>query len=108
MGLHKGENSTLSRMEEVTVNDGEWHHLQLDISSLGGALSNHKAVLSLDQGLYLVSVRSSLLKVVMNLTLLFLHPLSLCHTPLIGKYGGGREAARLQAEDCERWWSCKA
>ncbi|MEQ2173459.1 hypothetical protein GOODEAATRI_032324, partial [Goodea atripinnis] len=28
----------------------------LDISSLGGAASNHKAVLSLDQGLYLASM----------------------------------------------------
>lgn len=55
MGLHRGEDSTLSRVEEVLVNDGEWHHLQLDISSLGGAASLHKAVLSLDQGLYLVS-----------------------------------------------------
>lgn len=55
MGLHRGEDSTLSRVEEVLVNDGDWHHLQLDISSLGGAASQHKAVLSLDQGLYLVS-----------------------------------------------------
>lgn len=54
MGLHRGEDSTLSRLEEALVNDGEWHHLQLDISSLGGPLSHHKAVLSLDQGLYLV------------------------------------------------------
>lgn len=54
MGLHRGEDSTLSRLEEVLVNDGEWHHLQLDISSLGRPLSQHKAVLSLDQGLYLV------------------------------------------------------
>uniref|UniRef100_A0A665TQA8 Cadherin, EGF LAG seven-pass G-type receptor 2 n=1 Tax=Echeneis naucrates TaxID=173247 RepID=A0A665TQA8_ECHNA len=38
----------------VLVNDGDWHHLQLDISSLGGAASQHKAVLSLDHGLYLV------------------------------------------------------
>uniref|UniRef100_H3DAY8 Cadherin EGF LAG seven-pass G-type receptor 2 n=1 Tax=Tetraodon nigroviridis TaxID=99883 RepID=H3DAY8_TETNG len=56
MGLHQGENSTLSRLEEVLVNDGEWHHLQLDISSLGRPLSHHKAVLSLDQGLYLASM----------------------------------------------------
>ncbi|KAK5610636.1 Cadherin EGF LAG seven-pass G-type receptor 2 [Crenichthys baileyi] len=56
MGLHRGEDSTLSRVEEVLVNDGDWHHLQLDISSLGGAASNHKAVLSLDQGLYLASM----------------------------------------------------
>uniref|UniRef100_A0A671THK9 Cadherin, EGF LAG seven-pass G-type receptor 2 n=1 Tax=Sparus aurata TaxID=8175 RepID=A0A671THK9_SPAAU len=46
-----GEDSTLSRVEEVLVNDGDWHHLQLDISSLGGAASQHKAVLSLDQGM---------------------------------------------------------
>uniref|UniRef100_A0A8C2Z8Q9 Cadherin EGF LAG seven-pass G-type receptor 2 n=1 Tax=Cyclopterus lumpus TaxID=8103 RepID=A0A8C2Z8Q9_CYCLU len=60
MGLHRGEDSTLSRVEEVLVNDGDWHHLQLDISSLGGAASHHKAVLSLDQGLYLVSVDGKL------------------------------------------------
>uniref|UniRef100_A0AAQ4RB10 Cadherin EGF LAG seven-pass G-type receptor 2 n=1 Tax=Gasterosteus aculeatus aculeatus TaxID=481459 RepID=A0AAQ4RB10_GASAC len=56
MGLHRGEDSTLSRVEEVLVNDGDWHHLQLDISSLEGAASHHKAVLSLDQGLYLASM----------------------------------------------------
>uniref|UniRef100_A0A665TR40 Cadherin EGF LAG seven-pass G-type receptor 2 n=1 Tax=Echeneis naucrates TaxID=173247 RepID=A0A665TR40_ECHNA len=56
MGLHRGEDSTLSRLEEVLVNDGDWHHLQLDISSLGGAASQHKAVLSLDHGLYLASM----------------------------------------------------
>lgn len=55
MGLHRGEDSTLSRVEEVLVDDGEWHHLQLDISNLGGASGHHKAVLSVDQGLYLVS-----------------------------------------------------
>ncbi|XP_056293046.1 cadherin EGF LAG seven-pass G-type receptor 2 isoform X1 [Pseudoliparis swirei] len=56
MGLHRGEDSTLSRVEEVLVNDGGWHHLQLDISSQGGAGDHHKAVLSLDQGLYLASM----------------------------------------------------
>ncbi|KAM4587776.1 cadherin EGF LAG seven-pass G-type receptor 2 isoform 2-T2 [Odontesthes bonariensis] len=56
MGLHRGEDSTLSRVEEVLANDGDWHHLQLDISSLGGAASHHKAVLSLDHGLYLASM----------------------------------------------------
>ncbi|XP_028431059.1 cadherin EGF LAG seven-pass G-type receptor 2 isoform X2 [Perca flavescens] len=56
MGLHRGEDSTLSRVEEVLVNDGDWHHLQLDISSLGGAASHRKAVLSLDQGLYQASM----------------------------------------------------
>ncbi|XP_061583050.1 cadherin EGF LAG seven-pass G-type receptor 2 isoform X2 [Cololabis saira] len=56
MGLHRGEDSTLSRVEEVLVNDGEWHHLQLDISSLEAAMRHHKAVLSLDHGLYLASM----------------------------------------------------
>lgn len=54
MGLHHGEDSTLSRVEEVLLNDGDWHHLQLDISSLGGVTSHHKAVLSVDHGLYQV------------------------------------------------------
>ncbi|XP_024124833.1 cadherin EGF LAG seven-pass G-type receptor 2 [Oryzias melastigma] len=53
MGLHRGEDSTLSQVEEVLANDGKWHHLQLDISSLGGAAGHHKAVLSFDHGLYL-------------------------------------------------------
>ncbi|XP_028302604.1 cadherin EGF LAG seven-pass G-type receptor 2 isoform X3 [Gouania willdenowi] len=56
MALHRGEDSTLSRVEEVLVNDGDWHHLQLDISSVGGTASQHKAVLSLDHGLYLASM----------------------------------------------------
>lgn len=57
MGLHRGEDSTLSQVEEVLANDGKWHHLQLDISSLGGAAGHHKAVLSFDHGLYLVRRR---------------------------------------------------
>ncbi|XP_061544471.1 cadherin EGF LAG seven-pass G-type receptor 2 [Phycodurus eques] len=57
MGLHRGEDSTLSRVEEVLVNDGDWHHLQLDISSLGGPAGHHKAVLSVDHGLYLASMQ---------------------------------------------------
>ncbi|XP_053723976.1 cadherin EGF LAG seven-pass G-type receptor 2 isoform X1 [Synchiropus splendidus] len=56
MGLHRGEDSTLSRVEEVLVNDGEWHHLQLDISSLGGPANLHRAVLSLEHGLYMASM----------------------------------------------------
>uniref|UniRef100_A0A3Q2DJZ9 Cadherin EGF LAG seven-pass G-type receptor 2 n=1 Tax=Cyprinodon variegatus TaxID=28743 RepID=A0A3Q2DJZ9_CYPVA len=32
----------------VLVNDGDWHHLQLDISSLGGAASRHKANMEVD------------------------------------------------------------
>ncbi|KAM4613350.1 cadherin EGF LAG seven-pass G-type receptor 2 [Polymixia lowei] len=57
MGLQRGEDATLSRVEEVTVNDGDWHHLQLDISGSAGAVAAlHKAVLSLDHGLYLASM----------------------------------------------------
>ncbi|KAM3877775.1 cadherin EGF LAG seven-pass G-type receptor 2 [Diretmus argenteus] len=56
MGLQRGEDSALSRVEEVLVNDGDWHHLQLDISGSGGAAAHHKAVLSLDHGLYLASM----------------------------------------------------
>ncbi|XP_056462221.1 cadherin EGF LAG seven-pass G-type receptor 2 [Gadus chalcogrammus] len=56
MGLHHGEDSVLSRVEEVLVNDGAWHHLQLDFSSSPGTPSHHRAVLSLDHGLYLASM----------------------------------------------------
>ncbi|XP_059925916.1 cadherin EGF LAG seven-pass G-type receptor 2 [Gadus macrocephalus] len=56
MGLHRGEDSVLSRVEEVLVNDGAWHHLQLDFSSSPGTPSHHRAVLSLDHGLYLASM----------------------------------------------------
>lgn len=100
MGLHRGEDSTLSRLEEALVNDGEWHHLQLDISSVGGPLSHHKAVLSLDQGLYLVGSWISWPSPLFHLCL---QPFkALCGTFFLGQYGGGREAARVQVEDGER------
>lgn len=102
MGLHRGEDSTLSRLEEVLVNDGEWHHLQLDISSLGRALSHHKAVLSLDQGLYLVGFSLSEARGLSSaVTVARPRPLKR-PAPLSGYDGGGREAARVQAEDGER------
>lgn len=107
MGLHRGEDSTLSRVEEVLVNDGEWHHLQLDISSLGGAASLHKAVLSLDQGLYLVSCDVKALWFIISAVLVVFLP----HSGLYifsGQHGGRWEAARLQDEDCERRWIAKA
>ncbi|KAM6981263.1 cadherin EGF LAG seven-pass G-type receptor 2 [Aplochiton taeniatus] len=56
MGLQRGEDSTLSRLEEVTVNDGDWHHLQLELRGAAGAVQRHKAVLSFDHGLYLASM----------------------------------------------------
>lgn len=108
MGLHRGEDSTLSRVEEVLVNDGDWHHLQLDISSVGGASSHHKAVLSVDQGLYLVS---GCVLVAVNhheSHLVVFADIKSLPCSSSGQYGGGREAARLQAEDCERWWCGKA
>lgn len=108
MGLHRGEDSTLSRVEEVLVNDGDWHHLQLDISSLGGASSHHKAVLSLDQGLYLVSCFTPVNVNHHELNSCSFAALKSASCIFSGQYGGGREAARLQAEDCERWWFCKA
>lgn len=105
MGLHRGEDSTLSRLEEVLVNDGEWHHLQLDISSLGRALSHHKAVLSLDQGLYLVGFSLSEARGLSSaVTVARPRPLKrpAAAAALSGYDGGGREAARVQAEDGER------
>lgn len=54
MGLQRGEDSTLSRVEEVTVNDGDWHHLQLELKGVPGDAARHKAVLSFDHGLYTV------------------------------------------------------
>lgn len=96
MGLHRGEDSTLSRLEEALVNDGEWHHLQLDISSLGGPLSHHKAVLSLDQGLYLVGSWA------VTISVARLQPLERFAAHFSGQYGGGREAAGVQVEDGER------
>lgn len=108
MGLHRGEDSTLSRVEEVLVNDGDWHHLQLDISSLGGAASHHKAVLSLDQGLYLVSCCILVAVNHREFNSCSFAAVKSASCTFSGQYGGGREAARFQAEDCERWRFGKA
>ncbi|XP_062320603.1 cadherin EGF LAG seven-pass G-type receptor 2 isoform X2 [Osmerus eperlanus] len=57
MGLQRGEDSTLSRVEELSVNDGDWHHLHLELQGAQVASApRHKAVLSLDHGLYLASM----------------------------------------------------
>uniref|UniRef100_A0A6Q2Y215 Cadherin EGF LAG seven-pass G-type receptor 2 n=1 Tax=Esox lucius TaxID=8010 RepID=A0A6Q2Y215_ESOLU len=37
--------STLSRVEEVTVNDGDWHHLLLELRDVTGGSPRHMAVL---------------------------------------------------------------
>uniref|UniRef100_A0A6Q2YMC1 Cadherin, EGF LAG seven-pass G-type receptor 2 n=1 Tax=Esox lucius TaxID=8010 RepID=A0A6Q2YMC1_ESOLU len=52
--LSMGEDSTLSRVEEVTVNDGDWHHLLLELRDVTGGSPRHMAVLSFDHGLYTV------------------------------------------------------
>lgn len=54
MGLQRGEDSTLSQVEEVTVNDGDWHHVQMELKDIPGGEPRHKAVLSFDHGLYTV------------------------------------------------------
>uniref|UniRef100_A0A8C7VRL5 Cadherin EGF LAG seven-pass G-type receptor 2 n=1 Tax=Oncorhynchus mykiss TaxID=8022 RepID=A0A8C7VRL5_ONCMY len=56
MGLQRGEDSTLSQVEEVTVNDGDWHHVQMELKEIPGGEPRHKAVLSFDHGLYTASM----------------------------------------------------
>uniref|UniRef100_A0A6Q2YZ44 Cadherin EGF LAG seven-pass G-type receptor 2 n=1 Tax=Esox lucius TaxID=8010 RepID=A0A6Q2YZ44_ESOLU len=58
MSLQRGEDSTLSRVEEVTVNDGDWHHLLLELRDVTGGSPRHMAVLSFDHGLYTVKALS--------------------------------------------------
>uniref|UniRef100_A0A8B9LAZ8 Cadherin, EGF LAG seven-pass G-type receptor 2 n=1 Tax=Astyanax mexicanus TaxID=7994 RepID=A0A8B9LAZ8_ASTMX len=56
--LHITTNSTVSRVEDVSVDDGEWHHLQVELrGAVGGAGGSevYKAVLTIDNGLYTVS-----------------------------------------------------
>ncbi|XP_030634210.1 cadherin EGF LAG seven-pass G-type receptor 2 [Chanos chanos] len=61
MSLHRGEDSTVSRLDEVTVNDGDWHHLQLELlGALGGTAARHRAVLSFDHGFYMVREQNAL------------------------------------------------
>uniref|UniRef100_A0A4W5MMV9 Cadherin, EGF LAG seven-pass G-type receptor 2 n=1 Tax=Hucho hucho TaxID=62062 RepID=A0A4W5MMV9_9TELE len=48
MGLQRGEDSTLSQVEEVTVNDGDWHHLQMELKDVPGGEPHHKAVMEVD------------------------------------------------------------
>ncbi|TRY55727.1 hypothetical protein DNTS_010295 [Danionella cerebrum] len=52
--LQRGEDSALSRIDDVTVSDGQWHHILLELqdSESGGV----RAVVSLDYRLYTVSV----------------------------------------------------
>ncbi|KAJ7999095.1 hypothetical protein DPEC_G00211860 [Dallia pectoralis] len=56
MSLQRGEDTTLSRVEEVTVNDGDWHHVLLELQEVTGGSPRHKALLTLDHGLYTASM----------------------------------------------------
>ncbi|XP_036415720.1 cadherin EGF LAG seven-pass G-type receptor 2 [Colossoma macropomum] len=55
MMLQHGEDSAVSRVEDVSVDDGEWHHLQVELlGPAGGAAHSeeYKALLTIDHGLY--------------------------------------------------------
>ncbi|KAG9353110.1 hypothetical protein JZ751_017686 [Albula glossodonta] len=57
MSLQRGEDSTLSRLEVVKANDGDWHHLQLELrGGWAGVATRHQVILSLDYGLHMASV----------------------------------------------------
>ncbi|XP_036387094.1 cadherin EGF LAG seven-pass G-type receptor 2 [Megalops cyprinoides] len=57
MSLQRGEDSTVSRLEAVRANDGDWHHLQLELrGGWAGVAGRHQAILSLDYGLHMASV----------------------------------------------------
>uniref|UniRef100_A0A8C2IY92 Cadherin, EGF LAG seven-pass G-type receptor 2 n=1 Tax=Cyprinus carpio TaxID=7962 RepID=A0A8C2IY92_CYPCA len=49
--VQRGEDSTVSRVDDVTVSDGQWHHLLLELRDGAGSIT---AALSLDHGLYTV------------------------------------------------------
>ncbi|XP_051549071.1 LOW QUALITY PROTEIN: cadherin EGF LAG seven-pass G-type receptor 2-like [Myxocyprinus asiaticus] len=53
MSVQRGEDSTVSRVDDVTVDDGQWHHLLLEFRPAAGAIG---AVLTLDHGLYTSSM----------------------------------------------------
>ncbi|XP_016421698.1 cadherin EGF LAG seven-pass G-type receptor 2-like [Sinocyclocheilus rhinocerous] len=52
--LQRGEDSTVSRVDDVTVSDGQWHHVLLELR--GPAAGGVTAALSLDHGLYTSSM----------------------------------------------------
>ncbi|XP_060765947.1 cadherin EGF LAG seven-pass G-type receptor 2 isoform X2 [Neoarius graeffei] len=57
MSLYRGEDSAVSRLEEASVADGEWHHLQLKVRTSSRELATGPTVtLSLDHGLYMSSM----------------------------------------------------
>ncbi|KAF4097163.1 hypothetical protein G5714_021171 [Onychostoma macrolepis] len=52
--VQRGEDSTVSRVDDVTVSDGQWHHLLLELR--GPSAGGITAALSLDHGLYTSSM----------------------------------------------------
>lgn len=54
MSVQRGEDSTVSRVDDVTVNDGQWHQVELELR--GAAEGSVTAALTLDHGLYTVSL----------------------------------------------------
>ncbi|KAI7790755.1 cadherin EGF LAG seven-pass G-type receptor 2 precursor [Triplophysa rosa] len=55
MSVQRGEDSTVSRVDDVTVNDGQWHQVQLELR--GAAEGSVTAALTLDHGLYMASMQ---------------------------------------------------
>ncbi|KAK3536667.1 hypothetical protein QTP86_016092, partial [Hemibagrus guttatus] len=57
MSLYHGEDSAVSRLEEASVADGEWHHMQLEVHTSSRELwTGTTATLTLDHGLYTSSM----------------------------------------------------
>ncbi|XP_031423976.1 cadherin EGF LAG seven-pass G-type receptor 2 isoform X2 [Clupea harengus] len=55
--VQRGEDSGLSRLDDVTVNDGDWHHAQVELrGAAGGGAGRHRVVLTFDHGLYMASM----------------------------------------------------
>nr|XP_055073359.1 cadherin EGF LAG seven-pass G-type receptor 2 [Misgurnus anguillicaudatus] len=55
MVVQRGEDSTVSRVDDVTVDDGQWHDIELELR--GSAEGSITAVLTLDHGLYTSSMQ---------------------------------------------------
>ncbi|KAL4658540.1 cadherin EGF LAG seven-pass G-type receptor 2-like [Arapaima gigas] len=53
--LQRGEDFTVSHLDVVKVDDGEWHHLQLELRG-GSNSARPQAVVSLDYGLHMTSM----------------------------------------------------
>lgn len=62
MSLSRAEDSAVSRLEEASVADGVWHHLQLEVRTSSRELGTGPTVtLALDYGLYTVGLHRRLM-----------------------------------------------